>query len=54
MINDDVSLFNFLCNFLKSYLSSLRFFLSAKKVCIKDRLTPEMFNEVLGEIESKF
>jgi len=37
------------------YLSAtIRFFLSSKKVCIKDRLTPEMFNEVLGEIKSKF
>ena len=32
----------------------MKFFLSSKKVCIKDRLSPEMLNEVLGEIENKF
>jgi DNA-directed RNA polymerase II subunit RPB1 len=37
------------------YLSAMiKFFLSSKKVCIKLRLSPEMLNEILGEIESKF
>ena len=32
----------------------IRFYLSAKRVCIKEKLTPEVFKLIQGEIEAKF
>lgn len=33
---------------------TIKFYLSAKRVCIREKLTPEVFKLIQGEIETKF
>lgn len=32
----------------------IKFYLSPKRVCIKEKISPEVFYEILGEIDSKY